>query len=43
MMRNTLVRRPTSFLDDFFNDEFFLPAMPGQNHLDVYQENTIMW
>jgi HSP20 family protein len=39
MVRNAIVRRPASLLDDFFNDEFFLPSMPSQNHLDVYQED----
>lgn len=38
MLRNTIVRRPTNLLDDFFNDEFFLPSLPSQNHIDVYQE-----
>ena len=38
-MRNTLMRRPTtSLLDDFFNDEFFLPNITNNTHLDVYQE-----
>jgi len=38
-MRNTLMRRPTtSLLDDFFNDEFFLPNIANNAHLDVYQE-----
>ena len=38
-MRNTLMRRPTtSLLDDFFNDEFFLPNSTNNTHLDVYQE-----
>ncbi len=39
MLRNAIVRRPTSLLDDFFNDEFFLPSVPSQNHIDVYQED----
>lgn len=39
MLRNTIVRRPTNLLDDFFNDEFFLPSLPSQNHIDVYQED----
>lgn len=38
-MRNSLVRRPTSLLDEFFNDEFFLPTLSRSNALDVYQEN----
>ena len=38
-MRNNLVRRPTSLLDEFFNDEFFLPTLSRANALDVYQEN----
>ena len=38
MIINTIVRRPTNLLDDFFNDEFFLPSLPSQNHIDVYQE-----
>ena len=38
-MRNSLVRRPTSLLDEFFNDEFFLPTLSRTNALDVYQEN----
>lgn len=40
MVRNALVRRPTSLLDDFFNDEFFLPSYNSQTHLDVYQEDN---
>lgn len=40
MVRHAVIRRPASFLDDFFNDEFFLPSIPSQNHLDVYQENN---
>lgn len=40
MVRNAIIRRPASFMDDFFNDEFFLPSMPNQNHLDVYQEDN---
>lgn len=40
MVRNAIIRRPASLLDDFFNDEFFLPSIPNQNHLDVYQENN---
>lgn len=40
-MRNGLVRRPTaSILDDFFNDEFFLPSFNSNSHLDVYQEDN---
>ena len=40
-MRNGLIRRPTtSLLDDFFNDEFFLPRMSSNSHLDVYQEDN---
>lgn len=40
-MRNGLVRRPTaSILDDFFNDEFFLPSINSNSHLDVYQEDN---
>jgi HSP20 family protein len=40
-MRNALVRRPTaSILDDFFNDEFFLPSFNSNSHLDVYQEDN---
>lgn len=39
-MRNSLMRRPTtSLLDDFFNDEFFLPSISSNAHLDVYQED----
>ena len=40
MVRHALIQRPTSLLDDFFNDEFFLPAWSTPNHLDVYQENN---
>lgn len=40
-MRNSLIRRPTtSILDDFFNDEFFLPRVNSNSHLDVYQEDN---
>lgn len=40
-MRNSLIRRPTtSILDDFFNDEFFLPSVNSNSHLDVYQEDN---
>lgn len=40
-MRNGLIRRPTtSILDDFFNDEFFLPSINSNSHLDVYQEEN---
>jgi len=40
-MRNGLIRRPTtSILDDFFNDEFFLPSVNSNSHLDVYQEDN---
>jgi len=40
-MRNALIRRPTaSILDDFFNDEFFLPSFNSNSHLDVYQEDN---
>ena len=40
-MRNSLMRRPTtSILDDFFNDEFFLPSFNSNSHLDVYQEDN---
>ncbi len=40
-MRNALVRHPTaSILDDFFNDEFFLPSFNSNSHLDVYQEDN---
>ncbi len=40
-MRNGFVRRPTaSILDDFFNDEFFLPSFNSNSHLDVYQEDN---
>ena len=40
-MRNSLMRRPTtSILDDFFNDEFFLPSFSSNSHLDVYQEDN---
>lgn len=40
-MRNGLIRRPTtSILDDFFNDEFFLPSFSSNSHLDVYQEDN---
>lgn len=40
-MRNSLIRRPTtSILDDFFNDEFFLPSINSNSHLDVYQEDN---
>lgn len=37
-MRNSLIRRPNSLLEDFFNDDFFYPRTLG-SHLDVYQEN----
>lgn len=41
-MRNALTRRPTtSLLDDFFNDEFFLPSSASTAHLDVYQEDNV--
>jgi len=40
-MRNSLIRRlTTSILDDFFNDEFFLPSVNSNSHLDVYQEDN---
>jgi HSP20 family protein len=38
-MRNSLVRRPTTLLDEFFNDEFFLPTLSRSNAIDVYQDN----
>ena len=40
MVRNPLTRRPSmSLLDEFFNDEFFLPSMSRGHDIDVYQED----
>lgn len=40
MVRNPLTRRPSaSLLDDFFNDDFFLPSFNRGHDLDVYQED----